>query len=108
MATSTIELTYSTIFVRSLFSCFVVENAPRFARHRYGLLADSDDKGEEGYGGKANSKSQVTSGYIADIAQQLFLKDVSVDYAEVELQDQIGGERAKRASFKEEDERQLY
>ena len=31
MATSTTELTYSTIFALSLLSCFV-KNAPRFAR----------------------------------------------------------------------------
>ena len=42
MATSTIELTYSTIFARSLLFSFV-ENAPRFARPlvTHGLIIET-------------------------------------------------------------------
>jgi len=54
---------------------------------RYGLLNDDIDADNTV---NKNEKSQVTSGYIQDIAQQLFLKDVSVNYDEVELGEQIG------------------
>ena len=40
-AISTTELTCTTIFARSLHSCFV-ENAPRFARHSFGFSKTGD------------------------------------------------------------------
>ena len=56
---------------------------------RYGLLNDDIDDAKYTNANKSE-KSQVTSGYIQDIAQKLFLKDVNVNCDEVELGEQIG------------------